>query len=109
MRSHLSMLGPMCLFALALAACGDDDPGAPGSLTVAASGEEAAQDGYPVGEGDDEIAFGDGWALQFSKVIVSFSDFSLRTHDGADAALDAGPVIDCFASSSAAVAPSSNR
>lgn len=93
MRSHLSMLGPMCLFALALAACGDDDFGAPGSLTVAASGEEAAQDGYPVGEGDDEIAFGDGWALQFSKVIVSFSDFSLRTHDGADAALDAGPVI----------------
>lgn len=93
MRSSLSSFGPFCLFALLLSACGDDDSGAPGSLTVTASGEEAAQDGYPVGEGEDEIAFSDGWTLQFSKVIVSFADFSLRTNDGRDAALDASPVI----------------
>ena len=75
-----------------LAAC-SEEAGSPGSLKVVASGEEAAENGYPVGEGDDEIAFSDGWTLQFSKVIVSLSDFALRTADGDDAELDAGPVI----------------
>jgi hypothetical protein len=78
--------------ASSLLAC-TSDAGAPGSLTVHASGEEAALSGYPVGEGDDEIAFADGWTLRFTHVIVSLSDFSLRTADGDDAELEAGPVV----------------
>jgi hypothetical protein len=76
-----------------LLGCSSATEGAPGSLTVHASGEEAAISGYPVGEGDDQIAFADGWTLQFSHVIVSLADFSLKTADGADAELDAGPVV----------------
>jgi len=76
-----------------LLACSGDEAGAPGSLTVHASGEEAARSGYPVGEGDDEIAFADGWTLRFSKVIVSLANFTLRTADGDDARLDADPVV----------------
>jgi hypothetical protein len=76
----------------ALLAC-TSEAGAPGSLTVRASGEEAALSGYPVGEGEDEIAFADGWTLRFTHVIVSLTDFSLRTADGDDAELDAEPVV----------------
>jgi hypothetical protein len=81
-----------CLGAL-LVACGGNEAGAPGSLTVHASGEEAARSGYPVGEGDDEIAFADGWTLRFSHVIVSLANFTLATADGDDAQLDADPVV----------------
>ena len=73
-------------------ACGDADAGS-GTLRVSVSGEAAALTGYPVGSGDDEIAFADGWRLQFKQVVVSFADFELRTSDGDDAGLDAGPVV----------------
>jgi len=79
--------------ACGLYACdGTDDAGA-GSLKVTASGEEASVSGYPVGEGDDEIAFVDGWTLAFSKVLVSIGDFRLRTQDGDDAMVDADGVV----------------
>jgi hypothetical protein len=90
---RLPTLGYLLFGAGLLAACSEEDAGAKGSLTVNASGEEAALQGYPVGEGEDEIAFADGWTLQFSKVIVSLSDFSLRTNEGEDARLVAGPVV----------------
>lgn len=72
--------------------CGEDDVGS-ASLTITISGEEAALHGYPVGSGEDEIAFADGWSLQFSKVIVSLNNFELRTSDGEVAALTVDPVI----------------
>ena len=43
MRSYSSAIGPVVIGALLLAACSEDDGGAPGSLKVSASGEEAAQ------------------------------------------------------------------
>jgi hypothetical protein len=91
LMTDLKTLGTF-LFALSMG-CGVDEAGAPGSLTVNASGEQASRDGFPVGEGDDEIAFADGWTLQFQHVVVAIADFSLRTVDGEDAALEAGPVV----------------
>jgi hypothetical protein len=81
------------LCALHLGACSGSDRGAPGTLTVHGSGEDAARSGYPVGEGGGAIAFADGWTLDFTAVIVSLTDFSLRTADGDDAQLDAQPVV----------------
>ena len=75
-----------------LVGCGNADKGS-GTLRVSVSGEEAALTGYPVGSGDDEIAFADGWTLRFKQVVASFSAFELRTSDGDDAGLDAGPVV----------------
>jgi len=73
-------------------ACSDEDSGE-GELTVHISGEEAAQSGYPVGSGEDEIAFADGWTLEFHKVLVSLTDFSLETANGDRAAIEADPVV----------------
>jgi hypothetical protein len=73
------------------AACAEQ--GGEGALSVRISGEEAALGGYPVGDGDDEIAFLDGWTLEFQKVIVSLSHFSMATADGEDAQLDVEPVV----------------
>jgi hypothetical protein len=81
--------------ACGLYACDGSGSAGAGALKVSASGEEAAVSGYPVGEGDDEIAFADGWTVDFSKVLVSLADFRLRTGDGDDAMVDAdGVVID---------------
>jgi hypothetical protein len=60
---------------------------------VTASGEEAAISGYPVGAGDDQIAFADGWTMQLSKVLVSIAGLQLRTNDGDEASVDADPVV----------------
>ena len=89
---------PMTIIASGLAAaavaCGDTgDGGPPGTLNVTVSGEQAAVEGYPVGEGTTEIGFADGWRLQFAHVVVSLADFTLRTADGNDAQLDAEPVV----------------
>jgi hypothetical protein len=72
--------------------CGDHAAGS-GSLRVSISGEQAALSGYPAGSGDDQIAFVDGWTLEFSKVLVSLSDFELRSADGDDADVPAEPVV----------------
>ncbi len=78
---------------LFLAACGDGESAGEGTLRVTISGEEAALSGYPVGSGDDEIAFSDGWTLEFEKVLVSLTDFTLRAADGDDADVEAGAVV----------------
>lgn len=75
-----------------LVACGSGT-GASGSLNVSASGEEAARTGYPLVTGEDAITFADGWTLRFRNVVVSLADFSARTADGDDAALDGDPVV----------------
>jgi hypothetical protein len=68
--------------------------GGDGALSIRISGEEAALGGYPVGEGKEQIAFEDGWTLEFQKVIVSLTHFSLATTDGEPANLeDADAVI----------------
>lgn len=77
-----------------LAACSaDDGSSGVGSLRVNISGEEASRDGYPVGSGDDEIAFADGWTLEFEKVLVSVTDFTLQTSDGEDVEVEAPDVV----------------
>lgn len=72
--------------------CAGDAAG-DGSLTLHISGEEAALHGYPVGSGDSAIAFVDGWTLEFHKVLVSLTGFTLATSSGADAGLKPEPVV----------------
>ncbi|MAQ17971.1 MAG: hypothetical protein CMN30_24635 [Sandaracinus sp.] len=77
------------LAALALG-CGTDDE--TGVLEVRLSGEEASREGYPVGTGDDVIAFADGYTLTFDRVLVSVVNLELRDGDDvADLAVD--PVV----------------
>lgn len=70
--------------------CGD---GGTGTLVVHASGEEAAQEGYPVELDDEVLAFVDGWSLQFEAVVLSYTSFELRDADGDAVALEATPVV----------------
>jgi hypothetical protein len=86
-------IGSLVLAMGVLAACSSDDSAGEGTLRVKISGEEAAKGGYPVGSGDDEIAFSDGWTLQFEKVLVSLTDFKLQGEDGDDAEVEAGSVV----------------
>jgi hypothetical protein len=76
-----------------LAACSGGDSAGEGTLRVKISGEEAAKTGYPAGSGGDEIAFSDGWTLQFEKILVSLTDFALQAEDGDDADVEASPVV----------------
>ena len=85
MRAQLAMA------CLAIGACASE--GGDGTLSIRISGEEAAQSGYPVGGGEEQIAFVDGWTLEFRKVIVSVAHFSLATEDGEQASLDVDPVV----------------
>jgi len=85
MRPFLSIV------CLAVGACASES--GEGTLSIRISGEEAAQSGYPVGEGEDQIALADGWTLEFHKVIVSLTHFSLATEDGEDATLEVDPVV----------------
>jgi hypothetical protein len=90
MRTELHVL--LALGALCAAGC-DASEGGNGTLAIRISGEEAALGGYPVGEGEDQIAFTDGWTLEFQKVIVSISHFHLATEDGEEADLDVDPIV----------------
>ena len=67
--------------------------GGAGTLSVRISGEEAALSGYPVGVGDGQIAFTDGWTLKFHKILVSLSKFSLATTHGDKADDDDDPLV----------------
>jgi len=75
---------------MAVAACGDS--GASGVLEVRLSGEEASREGFPVGTGDDVIAFADGYTLTFDKVLVSIVDVTLADESGT-AGLGADPIV----------------
>ena len=82
----LMVAGVLCSFGCA-------SEGGDGTLSVRISGEQAAESGYPVGEGEDQIAFTDGWTLDFQKVIVSVTTFSMSTSEGEDANVDADAVV----------------
>lgn len=56
-----------------------------GSLTVSASGEDGAKEGFPVAEGGESIAFADGWSLSFSKYLVSLGKLTVSASDGESA------------------------
>lgn len=90
-----TVMGTTLVLALThcLCGCGSDDEAGAASLTIKISGEQAAVSGYPVKNGADEVAFADGWTLQFSKVIVSLKDFELKTVDGDDAKVKSDPVV----------------
>jgi hypothetical protein len=75
-----------------LTACADSAAGS-GRLKISISGEEASLAGYPVGSGDDEIAFSDGWTLEFEKILISLDAFELESADGDSAGVESGPVI----------------
>jgi hypothetical protein len=74
-------------------ACACSDEAGTGTVRVDVSGEEAAVLGFPVGSGEDAIAFADGYTLVFETVLVALETFELRTSSGASAALDADPVV----------------
>ena len=82
----------LCGTTMVLASCGDST-GSTGEVSVALSGEEAAVEGYPVGSGDERIAFADGFTMQFDKVLVALERFELGTSDGDRAALDSDPIV----------------
>lgn len=86
------LLGLLCAGCWFSGGCGEGAAGS-GALYVSVSGEEAALTGYPAGSGASEIAFADGWTLAFDKVLVSLTDFELKTADGDDAALEVEPVV----------------
>jgi hypothetical protein len=73
-----------------VAACtGCAAEGGTGTLSVRVSGEEAALSGYPAGE----IAFEDGWSLEFHKILLSLSKLTLATTRGDRADDGDDPVI----------------
>lgn len=81
---------PSTLLALSLllaSSCGGTD--GVGTVRVSLSGEEASREGFPVGD----IAFADGWSVQFERVIVSLVDFRLAASDGDEAAIEADPIV----------------
>lgn len=71
--------------ALGLVACG----GETGSVLVSVSGEEAAVEGWPVGD----VGFVDGWSMQFETLVVSLDGFALVGDDSETADLEAGPIL----------------
>jgi hypothetical protein len=93
MRIYLESWAASSLALCLVCASGCASQGGEGALSIRISGEEAALGGYPVGEGEHQIAFEDGWTLEFQKVIVSLAHFNLATTDGEDANLDAEAVV----------------
>jgi len=67
------------LFILA-AACADET----GTVEVSISGEEAAVDGWPVGD----VGFVDGWSMDFTTLVVNVGEVELRSADGETAAIE---------------------
>jgi hypothetical protein len=87
-RSQWRIVGTV--LAACLVGCGS---GGTGTLVVHASGEEAAEEGFPVDVGDEVLEFVDGWALQFQAIVASITGFELRDDHGDSAALDADAVV----------------
>lgn len=75
------------LSVLFVLACGGND--GVGTVRVSLSGEEASREGFPVGD----IAFVDGWSLDFERVIVSLVDVRIASSDGDEAAIEVDPIV----------------
>jgi hypothetical protein len=86
-RSKVFMMATVACTAMA---CGD---GGEGTLVVTASGEEAAEAGFPVDVGTEVLELVDGWELQFDAIVVSIRQFDLRDGQGAPADIEADPVV----------------
>ena len=82
----------LCCIGAVAASCGDST-GSSGEVRVDLSGEEAAVQGYPVGSGDDEIAFADGFSVEFEKVLVALESFELGSSDGDRANLGSDSIV----------------
>lgn len=83
--SYRLALALLLMTASSTVACtGDDDETAAGSgsLTLIATGEDGAKDGFPFEEDGETIAFADDWSVSFSKVLVSLGKISLKGDDG---------------------------
>lgn len=80
------------LVALAVAACGTEDAGGRGALSLTISGEEAAEVGFPV-PGVEELAFADGWSVRFDKYLVGVGRVRVASADGAVAHVDDEVVV----------------
>ena len=90
-RDEFEYLGRSVMLMALLAGCGSED--GTGTLELRLSGEEASRQGFPVGSGEDTIAFADGYTLEFTKVLVSIAEVELRDADGASAGLGADSVV----------------
>ena len=77
----------LALGLVVVAGCGSR--GAAGTLRIAASGEQAAVDGYPSSTG---VAFVDGWTLAFDFVLVSLDALYVR-RGGTGPTLEADAVV----------------
>lgn len=71
----------MFALSLILAACGGEEEAGAGDLTLAISGEEAAETGFPV-PGSAELKFADGWELEFSRYLVGIGNVWIEGADG---------------------------
>lgn len=64
-----------------MSACSSDDEDTSdakgGTITISASGEQLGLHGYSFPATSGEIAFGDGWEVKFSKILVVISDVHL--------------------------------
>ena len=86
-RRLLATQTPALLLGLALSATGCSDSGdetaaGSGSLTLVATGEDGAKDGFPFEEDGEAVAFADDWTVSFSKVLVSLGNVTLKGDDG---------------------------
>ncbi|UJR80831.1 hypothetical protein [Sandaracinus amylolyticus] len=77
------------VLACVLAGCSQ----AHGTLAVRLGGEAAAEHGWPLEIDGETIAFADEWSLEFDRVIVSVSAFSIAGGDGERVALEVDPVV----------------
>lgn len=68
----LQLTSTLSLLGLALTGCPSSV--GTGTLTIAVSGEEAAVGGYPAGD----IAFRDGWTMQFEHVFAAVGEVSVE-------------------------------
>ncbi len=72
-----------------VAACGS----ASGTLAVAASGEQAAVEGWPFEADGEVVAMDDGWSIEMERVLVSVDELTLAGADGERAAVTLEPVV----------------
>lgn len=72
-----ALVGLVAFGAVSAVGCGDSVTEGSGIARVRASGEGAAKSGYPYDRQGVQIAFVDGWTLEFEKVLVSLSELEL--------------------------------
>jgi hypothetical protein len=93
MTMRLRVLCLSGLWVLLSVGCVGEDAAGTGDLQLAVGGGTALQEGFPHDEGGVEIAFVDGWSLQFEKYVVVVADVALRNPESGKVVAEfAGPV-----------------